>query len=106
MRTLIIMALVSFSAACAGTIQYGSITDAYTQYNKGKYEKTLVLISRAENAKPMNSEQRAEIAYLKARALAGLGKNEESATLLEYIQEQHPTSQYAYFARNKLSAAR
>lgn len=98
-KTIALALLLGLSTGCAGTLQYASISEAYKSYERGKFEKTLVLASRAENARPMTRDQKAEIAYLKAQAFVGLGQAAKAKALYDYIEHEHASSQYAYLVR-------
>ncbi len=101
LRRFSIAILALLSTACAGTMQYASISEAYKSYERGKFEKTLLLTSQAENARPMSRDQKAEMSYLKAQALEGLGRASQAAALYDYIEEQHASSPYAYLVRQR-----
>lgn len=100
-------ALLALSVtACSSTLQTASISEAYKKYERQDYAATLELIVRAENAKEMHAEQRAEITYLKAQTYEQLEQTELAETLYRYIDEQHEQSQYAYLSRLKLEEMR
>ncbi len=99
------LAITCFLTACAGTLQIASISEAFKKYETDDFKGALEEIARAESAKEMSAEQKAGIAYLKARSYAGLGQTDRAQALLVYIQEQHPRSQYAYLARREVERA-
>lgn len=100
-------ALLALSlTACSSTLQTASISEAYKKFEHRDYAATLELIVRAENAKEMHAEQRAEMTYLKAQTYEQLGQTALAQTLYRYIDEQHSQSQYAYLSRRKLQALR
>ena len=101
-RIASILILAGTITACAGTLQTASISEAYKKYEKDDFKGTLELISRAENAREMFPDQKAEMAYLKALAYEELGEDDLAKALYLYIDEQHPGSQHAYLAREKL----
>ncbi|MEM9621403.1 MAG: hypothetical protein AAF993_07120 [Pseudomonadota bacterium] len=103
-RLLTILVACVVLSACAGTLQTASMSEAYKQYHKGNFEKTLTLITQAENARPMDEDQRARMTYLKARTYAELGDFEMASVLYTYLLDQHADSQYAYLAREAMAA--
>ena len=105
-RFLAALALSGLLAGSASTIQTASISEAYRAYERGRFEKTLELIHRAENAHTVSDVQRAELVYLQAQAHEGLGHDEIAATLYAFIEAQHPDTRYAWLARAKREAAR
>jgi len=103
MQKVLLLALTLFIAACAGTIQSASISEAYKKYEAQEFEQTLELISRAENFKETTPEMKAELTYLKAQTHESLGQQEIANTLYEYLVEEHRDSQYGYLASKKLN---
>lgn len=101
-----VLLLVStlFLASCSSMIQSTSVTAAHKKYELQKFERTLELITRAENARATTPEMKAELTYLKARSHEGLGEQEIANTLYKYLAEQHRDSQYGYLASNKLNS--
>ena len=102
-KKVLLMTLTLFVAACASMIQSASISEAYKKYELQEFERTLELITRAENAKETTSEMKAELTYLKAQTHESLGQQKIANTLYEYLAEEHKDSQYGYLASNKLS---
>lgn len=90
--------------ACASLIQTASISEAYKHYERQQYDRTLELISQAENAETMSIEAKAELTYLKAMAYEGLGEIETANTLYQFLAQEHSNSQYGYMAVKKLNA--
>lgn len=103
MRKVLLLTLTLFVTACAGMIQSTSITEAYKKYELQEFERTLELITRAENAKETTSEMKAELTYLKAQTHESLGQQKIANTLYEYLAEEHKDSQYGYLASKKLN---
>ncbi|MFT7214150.1 MAG: hypothetical protein ACI9XK_004415 [Granulosicoccus sp.] len=101
-----VLLLVStlFFASCSSMIQSASVSEAYKKYELQKFERTLELITRAENARATTPEVKAELTYLRARTYEGLGEQEIACTLYEYLAEQHRDSQYGYLASKKLNS--
>ncbi|MCO4786015.1 hypothetical protein [Marinomonas atlantica] len=99
----LLVATLSLSA-CASLMQTASISEAYKHYDLQKYERTLALISQAENAKEMSTETKAELTYLKANTYERLGKSEIAYTYYEYLAQEHSNSQYGYLAALQLNA--
>ena len=99
-----LLAFTLFMAGCAGTIQSGSITEAYKKYDDQNYAKTLELITLAENIKATTPEMKAELTYLKAQTYDNLGEHELATTLFRYLATEHRDSQYGYLAERKLDA--
>ena len=85
-------------------IQSASVSEAYKKYELQEFERTLELITRAENARVTTPEVKAELTYLKARTHEGLGEQEIANTLYGYLAEQHRDSQYGYLASKKLNS--
>jgi len=104
MRTLFILFSAIFISACAGVIQTASISEAYKKYDDQQYTRTLELISRAENAKSITDETKAELTFLKANTYESLGQTYKAVALYNYLEEQHTKSQYSYLASKKLEA--
>jgi len=101
-----VLLLVStlFLASCSSMIQSTSVTAAHKKYEHQKFERTLELITRAENVRTTTPEMKAELTYLKARTHEGLGEQEIAKTLYEYLAKQHSDSQYGYLASKKLNS--
>ena len=90
--------------ACSSMIQSTSVEKAYKEYTATKYERTLELITRAENTDETTPEMKAELTYLKAQTYERLGENGISKTLYEYLVNEHSKSQYGYLAAKKLNS--
>ena len=103
MQKVLLLALTLFVAACAGTIQSASLSEAYKKYELQEFERTLELITMAENVKETTPEMKAELTYLKAQAHESLGQQKIAITLYEYLAEEHKDSQYGYLASKKLN---
>jgi len=88
--------------ACSSLIQSTSVIDEYKKYELQKFERTLELISRAENVKEPAPEMKAELTYLKAQTHEKLGQQKIANTLYKYLFEEHKESQYSYLASKKL----
>ena len=104
MQKVLLLTLTLFVTACASTIQSASISEAYKKYKLQEFERTLELITRAENAKEPTPEMKAELTYLKAQTRESLGQQKLANTLYEYLVEKHKDSQYSYLASKKLNA--
>ena len=102
-QKILLLALTLFVTACASTIQSASISEAYKKYELQEFERTLELITRAENAKETSPEMKAELTYLKAQAYESLGQQKIANTLYEYLVAQHKDSQYGHLASKKLN---
>lgn len=102
MWKLLLLVLIIFLTACAGMIQSASISEAYKKYEAQEYDRTLELITQAENFKETTPEMRAELTYLKAQTHENLGQQKIATTLYEYLVEEHQDSQYGYLASEKL----
>lgn len=102
---LVLVAATLSLGACASLIQTASVSEAYKHYELQHYERTLELITRAENAEAMSAETKAELIYLKARTYEQLGNSEVAHTLYEYLAQEHSSSQYGYLAVRKLTAS-
>ncbi len=98
-----LLAVTLSLGACASLIQTASISEAYKHYQREQYDRTLELITQAENAEAMSDETKAELTYLKAMAYEGLGDGETANTLYEYLAQEHSNSQYGYMAIKKLN---
>ena len=103
MKKALLLALTLFITACASTIQSASVSEAYKKYELQEFERTLELITQAENAKETAPEMKAELTYLKAQAHESLGHQKIANTLYEYLVEEHKDSQYGYLASKKLN---
>lgn len=96
-----LLAITLSLGACSSLIQSTSLSEAYKQYERQEFERTLELITRAENAQEPTPEIRAELIYLKARSYEGLGKQEVASALYRYLVDHHKDSQYGYLASTK-----
>ena len=103
MQKVILLAFTILIAACAGTIQSASISEAYKKYELEDYEQTLELITQAENIRATTPEMKAELTYLKAQVLENMGQQQIADTLYQYLAEEHQDSQYCYLARERLA---
>ena len=103
MQKVILLAFTILIAACAGTIQSASISEAYKKYELEDYEQTLELITQAENIRATTPEMKAELTYLKAQVLENMGQQKIADTLYQYLAEEHQDSQYGYLARERLA---
>ena len=109
-QTLLFLAFLGITSTtaltgCAGLLQSASVTEAYKHYNRENYDRTLEIIARAENAKPVAAELRAELTFLKAQTYEQLGQQEKAIGLYEYLIAEHQDSQYAYLAKKKLESS-
>lgn len=102
MNKLFIATLLLSITGCTGVIQTGSVSEAYKNYERQKYEKTLALISRAETLRAANPGLEAKLTYLKAQTYEQMGEAEIAETLYQYLRDQHPHSQYGYLAAKRL----
>jgi len=102
--TLMLLAATLSLGACAGLIQTASISQAYKHYELQQYDRTLELITRAENAEETTAEMKAELTYLKAQTHAKLGQTDVAITLYEYLAVEHSSSQYGYLALKQLNS--
>lgn len=102
MKQIVIFILVFLIVGCANTMQTASVIEAYKEFNAEDYEKTLELITQAENAKATTPEMKAELTYLKAQSYEKLGYRKKANTLYEYLKEEHANSQYGYLATKRL----
>ena len=102
--TLLLLAATLSLGGCASLIQSASVSEAYKHYELQKYERTLELIIRAENADTMSDEMKAELTYLKAQTYERLGLYETAHTLYEYLAKEHGKTQYGYLAVKQLNA--
>jgi len=101
---LVLLVATLSLGGCASLIQTASISEAYKHYDLQQYERTLALISQAENADAMSAETKAELTYLKAKTYERLGKSEIAYTYYEYLAREHSNSQYGYLAVKQLNA--
>ena len=101
--TIALLAVALTLGACSSLIQTASISEAYKHYGRQQYDRTLELISQAENAESMSDETKAELTYLKAMTYQDLGDDETANTLYEYLAQKHGDSQYGYMAVKKLN---
>ena len=101
--TIALLVVTLSIGACASLIQTASISEAYKHYERQQYDRTLELISQAENADAMSDETKAELTYLKAMTYEGRGDGETANTLYEYLVQEHSNSQYGYMAVKKLN---
>lgn len=99
---LLLTAALSLGA-CTSLIQTASISEAYKHYELQQYERTLELITQAENADEMSAETQAELTYLKAQTYERLGKRDIARTLYEYLSLEHSHTQYGYLAVERLN---
>ena len=99
------MAATLSLCGCASLIQTASISEAYKHFGLQKYERTLELITQAENADTISDEVKAELAYLKAQTCEKLGLFEAAQTLYEYLVKEHGKTQYGYLAVKQLNAS-
>lgn len=104
LRALVLLVATLPISGCASLIQTVSISEAYKHYDLQEYERTLALISQAENADEMSAEKKAELTYLKAKTYERLGKSEIAYTYYEYLAREHSSSQYGYLAVKQLDA--
>ena len=102
--TLVLLAATLSLGACAGLIQTASISEAYKHYELQQYERTLELITQAENAEAMSAETKAELTYLKAKTYESLGRSKIALTLYENLAQEHSHSQYGHLAAKQLNA--
>ncbi len=99
-----LLALALTISACASLIHTASISEAYKHYERRQYNRTLELISQAENTERMSAETKAELTYLKAMTYEGLGESETANILYQFLAQEHSNSQYGYMAVKKLNA--
>jgi hypothetical protein len=100
---LLLIATLSLGG-CASLLQTASISEAYKHYDLQEYERTLELITQAENSKAMSTEKKDELTYLKAKTYERLGEGELAYTYYEYLAREHSNSQYGYLAVKRLNS--
>lgn len=102
MKNILLTSLLLFVAGCSGVIQMGTVTGAYKNYERQRYENTLKLITQAETVRAANPELKLELTYLKAQTYEAMGEEDTATTLYEYLRDQHGDSQYGYLAIKRL----
>jgi lipoprotein NlpI len=102
---LLILAATLSLGGCASLIQSASVSEAYKHYELQKYERTLELITQAENADAMSDDMKAELTYLKAQTYERLGLYDTAQALYEYLAKEHGKTQYGYIAVKQLNAS-
>ena len=102
--TLALLAATLSLGACACLVQTASVSEAYKHYDLQDYDRTLELITRAENAGEPSTETRAGLTYLKAQTYEKLGQIDVAITLYEYLATEHSSSQYGYLAVKHLNS--
>ena len=102
--TIALLAVALSLGACANLIQTASISEAYKHYERQQYDRTLELITQAENAGEPGIETRAGLTYLKAQTYERLGQSDVAITLYEYLAAEHSSSQYGYLAAKQLNS--
>lgn len=100
-KIFLFLFISSFIAACSA-VQTGSLSRAYETYEEKDYQRTLELISFAQNVNDTSSELSAELSYLKAQTYAQLGMKEQSDNLFRHLAEQHKNTEYGYLAHKKI----
>ena len=103
--TVMLLAATLSLGGCASLIQSASVSEAYKHFELQKYERTLALITQAENADAMSDEMKAELTYLKAQTYERLDFFETAQTLYEYLAKEHGKTQYGYLAAKQLDAS-
>jgi len=101
--TIALLAVALTLGACSSLVQTASISEAYKHYERQQYDRTLELISQAENAEAMSGETKAELTYLKAMTYEDMGEVETANTLYEYLAKEQSNSQYGYLAVKKMN---
>ena len=102
---LLLLAATLSLGGCASLIQSASVSEAYKHYELQKYERTLDLITQAENADAMSDDMKAELTYLKAQTYERLGLYDTAQALYEYLAKEHGKTQYGYIAVKQLNAS-
>ena len=100
-RVLIALGIVLLLAACASQRTDRAI--AYNNFRDGDYADTISWIRRTESRGDVTPELRAELTYLEARSLDGMGEYARSEELYAYLVERHADSRYSYLARGRLA---
>ena len=102
---LLCLSLVITVLGCA-TAQNTSMLRARAGLNDQRYEYTLKRLAEAEAFADTSPALKAEIAYMKGVCYERLGRHSDAIGMFRYTNEQFPSSQFAYQARehlNKLS---
>jgi CMP-N-acetylneuraminic acid synthetase len=102
--TIALLLVILLLGACSSLLQTASISEAYKHYDRQQYNRTLALISQAENAEVISAETRAELTYLKAMTYEEMNEIETANTLYQFLAQEHSHSQYGYMAAKKLNA--
>ena len=105
LQTLLLLTATLSLGACASLIQTASVSEAYKYYERQQYDRTLELITRAENADTITAEMKAELTYLKAQTYDKLGQGAIATTLYEYLAAEHSNSQYGYLSVKRLNSS-
>jgi hypothetical protein len=104
LAALLLLTATLSLGGCASLLQTASISGAYRHYDLQEYERTLELITQAENSKAVSAETKAELIYLKAKTYERLGESELAYTYYEYLAREHRNSQYGYLAIKQLNS--
>lgn len=104
MRIIITFAVTICLCGCISLFRTASLAEAQKSFAKQEYGLTLELASQAESAGGLSDDQRAQLCYLKAEALAKSGQTQPAQALYRYLVEHHANSEYAYLAAAKLTA--
>jgi hypothetical protein len=103
LATFLLLTAALSLGGCASLLQTASIFEAYKHYDLQEYERTLALITQAENEETGAAETKAELTYLKAKTYERLGKSDLAFTYYEYLAQEHSNSQYGYLAVKQLN---
>lgn len=104
MKTTLILIVCALLTGCGNLVKNGAIVDAQQALNRSAYADVLENTDIAESFGDLSEAETAKLYYLRAQALAGLGRQEEANAHYQYVVNQHSSSAYAELSRQKLSA--
>jgi len=97
MNKLLIIALCVVFASCA-IVREGALIEAYNAHKKGKYKKTIQLVSQALGSYKYSDETRADMLFIKADSYAQINDYASALGVLTYIINTYPDSEAAHKA--------
>ena len=108
-RSAVLLALLFTISGCTSFYkgaQVGAIRVAYSSYSRGDYARALGKLADAEGHLEIPAPRRAEICYLRARCVEGMGNRIEAASLYEFLIKTYPDSEFAARAKGRLEELR
>jgi hypothetical protein len=96
------VAITGLITGCSSVMQGGSILQAQSSMQRGKYQKAIDQLSQGWGYTKTNCAAGAEICYMKGVCYQKLGFYDDAEGMFKYTVEHYPETPYGYMAKARL----